>query len=719
MNAHRSGRRRVLTGLVVVTMALLLSTIAAARSTYPEAADVPSTDAAVACSNLRTLAVNETLEQSALRPAADTEWIKFTVQENARYRLEVKNAAGLQLALHDRCSENAPAVALNDGQLEFTATSDGDYYLLVKRDGASGYQVTLSPAAPHRASSAPMADVPEALQRRALEFLEQLRGGDLAPEWRDARLNPEPRILYRPDMQEPAYYEFTVEKPSNGGYEPAGFIQLAAGEHDYVMTQWDMTGMSPTQELADLAPLGAELTEFYKLNSLSYVAEYEELTAIGVAVQADDVINLGDIPRRIEGLEAIPEEPAELVDQTIDFEGNETYEGPDELPLLEENGWDSWAALKDGYEEEYAPLLKSLKQRASEEWELENNLSTHGESLVKGDVRTVYGLPSQTLAAIDVTGEGAAAQYLQQEELTDNSTLTGLRLTVLDEPADPEAYLPIEVALEYTSGTTETVKYAIVNAAALPIHEVYLPFISDGSGNGTVSGVSAEAVAATSGWGPWHYYWAYGDAGANRYGQFSYLGCASGCGATAWAMLFGWTDRRAAVGAYPWSPHWGIYRWNGGLGGNVTAPLSQDNGVRNMTREIRNHIDTYCCGSGGCTRVTDMIEASEYVRPRVTTAWRMRTKYDPTGLCWFGSCDPARSLARYSIRYQHKPAIIAANNHYPLAYGYAWRKKTSCFLWWCSTTYSRWFYVNNGWYGNNNGWVNWGDVFFSGVYEDR
>ena len=56
-------------------------------------------------------------------------------------------------------------------------------------------------------------------------------------------------------------------------------------------------------------------------------------------------------------------------------------------------------------------------------------------------------------------------------------------------------------------------------------------------------------------------------------------------------------------------------------------------------------------------------------------------------------------------------------NHYPLAYGFAWRSRTtrSCFLWecWENTDYSRWFYVNQGWGGRGNGWVD-GSSWFCG-----
>ena len=601
----------------MVAIALLLSSTAAAISLDHQSADASSTGAAVACDNLRVLAVNDTLEQSTLQPATNAEWLKFTVQQDARYRLEVDKSGGLQLTLHGRCSEKAPAVELHNGQLEFTATRDGDYYLLIRGDGlssagASGYQVTLSLAAPHPAKSTGLADVPEALQRRAVEFLEELRGSDLAPEWRDARLHPEPHPLYRPDIRAPAYYEFPVVKPTGTGYyEPAGFIQLATGDHDYVITLWDMTGRSPTQELADLAPRGVVLTKFYRLNSLSYAAEYEEYHLHGIAVVADDVINLGDLPNRIEGLDAIPEEPAELVTETIDSAGNREYEGPEELPLLEESSWDSWAALKDGYAEEYAPLLASLEQRASEEWELERNVIEYGESLVKGDVRTVYGLPSRTLHSIKVEGDPMAIEYLQQEQLSDEGTLTGLRLTVLDEPTDPDGYLRFVVKLEYTNDATEAINYAIVNAAALNIYDVYLPFISAGTRGTLVSGGSAEGGTSTASWGPWTYYWADGSniAAGIKYGQFSYKGCASGCGATAWAMVFGYVDRLAALGHHVWAPHWGIYRVDGGLGADAVAPLTQDEGVRNMTREIRDHINTYCSGSQGSTKFTSMINA--------------------------------------------------------------------------------------------------------------
>ncbi|MBX3011014.1 MAG: hypothetical protein KF832_05880 [Caldilineaceae bacterium] len=375
--------------------------------------------------------------------------------------------------------------------------------------------------------------------------------------------------------------------------------------------------------------------------------------------------------------------------------------------------WDSWAALKAEYAEEYGPLLDSLKERASDSWKVQNGIEQYGESLIKADVRNVFGLPSQTISATTVTGTGAAAEYLQQEAITENGVTKGVKLTVLAESADTQTVLPFAVTLHYTDGTTETVKYGIVNALALNLNPIYLPLVSNGDGNQ----VSRASVNQANDWGPWSYWWADGDAGSNRYGQVTVGGCASGCGGTAWAMLFGWVDRRAAdTGA--WAGHWGIYRANGGGAGaaNVVAPLTQDAGVQNMTLEIRNHIGTFCIAGSGATWPWNMIDAANYVRPRATAGWRMQTKYDPTGLCWFGACDGNRNLARDAIVNRRQPAIVGSGwlKHYPLAYGYAERSKRSCFLFFCSTDYSRWFYVNNGWYGNN-GWTG-ADVWFAGTY---
>ncbi|WP_129673466.1 hypothetical protein [Candidatus Chloroploca sp. Khr17] len=678
------------------------------------------------CAQVPVVEAGTELAQSFAQTASGAAWVRLMVEQDQRYRLEVSEAAALQLSLYDHCSRGGASFALSNGTLEFTALRDGPLFLLAERNGRAvaseaSFAVSLAPAAPHRPNLAQSQEVPEAVQRRAIEFLEELRGSDLAPEWVEARLSRDVRIIYRPDLQTPAYYEFSVEKPGPNGYDPAGFIQLAAGEHDYPVAHWDVSGMSPTQELAEIAPLGARLTEFYKLDALSYASEYEAITPVGISAVVDDVVNLGDLPQRIPGLSDLPQEEAELVTEGVDSEGNVEREGPEELPLSEQEEWPSWEALKKEYETAYAPLLAAQTQRVEETWKLDQNLRTNGETLIRGDLREVFGLPNQPITAINVTGDGTTAQYLQQEQLTEETQLRGVRLVVLDEPTDPATLLPVNVEITYGSGLSETVKYAIANSQALGLtgsNVVYLPVVTQG-GAGTAEVALSQTGAELNGWGPWQYWWADGNAGGIRYGQFTTGGCASGCGATAWSILFAWVDRRAAENHPLWRNHWGLYRENGGLGSNAVAPLSQDTGVRNMTSEIRGQIGTFCIAGSGATWPWRMIDASKYVRPRASTSWRMNTRYDPTGLCWFGACDRNRNLARDQIINRRAPAVVGTGwlQHYPVAYGYAQRRKRSCFLFICNTSYQRSFYVNNGWYGNNNGWTS-ADVWFAGVYNN-
>ena len=674
---------------------------------------------AATCAAAPALALNA----DAAQGAAAGRWLKLAISEGQRYRLNVRGASGL--TLHDRCADGA-TYAVRAGALEFTANRSGDLYLEAQSAAAGvasaePLEVSLASAAQHPASRAVIARIPLAIQRRAIEFLEESRGSDLAPEWREARLSGETNVLYRPDVKGPAYYEFHVEKPSvTGAFVPAGFIELAAGDHDFPVTHWDATGKPPTTQLAELAPQGVTLTTFYKLDTLAYAAEYDVIIPLGISVAADNVVNLGDLPGRISGLENVPQKAAELVTETTDADGKTQHEGPTDLPATKQTDWGSWTALKDGFGTVYTPQLAALKQRASELWDHENSLVRDGESLIKGDVRIAYALPSRAIASYTVTGEGAAAQFLQSEPVTTTGQTTGVRLTVLDGPSDKTTMLPFQLALTYVSGGTETIKYAIINSALVNTNVIYLPFVSkDASEAGAASVASAsKSNPAPSGWGPWSYWWADGDANSIRYGQFSEGGCASGCGGTAWAMLFAWTDRRAAEGHAPWTNHYGLYRANGSVSGaNVVAPLAQDEGVKNMTREIRGQISTFCIFGSGATFPWNMIGAANYVRPRATAAWSMRTRYDPTGLCWFGACDGSRDLAREQIQNYHAPAVVGTGwlKHYPLAFGYAERSKRSCVLFVCWTDHSRWFYVNNGWYGNNNGWTS-ADVWFAGVY---
>jgi hypothetical protein len=203
----------------------------------------------------------------------------------------------------------------------------------------------------------------------------------------------------------------------------------------------------------------------------------------------------------------------------------------------------------------------------------------------------------------------------------------------------------------------------------------------------------------------WKFYWATGGSSAQpRYYQFDYDGCKVGCGPVAWAILFCWGDRQAETGNPYWSGRWGLYRKNGGRGGNDIAPLSMTDGVRNVIREIHDHVGTFCAFGNGATYPWRMSDAKKYLSGRTGT--KLRTHYNTLGI----STDGLRKCARNSIRDRATPVVIGTGwlSHYPVAYGYAWQKRRvrKCFIWcWYETVYDRYFYVNQGWGGSGNGWV--------------
>jgi hypothetical protein len=203
----------------------------------------------------------------------------------------------------------------------------------------------------------------------------------------------------------------------------------------------------------------------------------------------------------------------------------------------------------------------------------------------------------------------------------------------------------------------------------------------------------------------WNYYWsAGGHAQQPQYNQFTHGSCAVGCGPVAWAMLFCWADRQAALGNAYWAPRWGLYRQNGGWGADVMAPISQDEGVNNVIRELNGHVGTFCMFGSGATYPWSMGEAWRYLSGR-SGAW-IQTHWNSFG----AHEDWLRDWAANSIIYRSTPAIIGTGwlSHYPMAYGYAWQQRVvrTCFIWcWDEVVYDRWFYVNQGWGGWGNEWV--------------
>ncbi|MFN2284216.1 MAG: hypothetical protein ACK2UQ_07325 [Anaerolineae bacterium] len=566
---------------------------------------------------------------------------------------------------------------------------------------------------------AQLSDIPIAAHRRAAQHLEEMRFSEMTPGWERAILGQEVRFLYRPDdLQNPAYYEIPVILPESNNM-PAGFMILAANENDFPIAHWDFSGEPPTQQLDKISNYTAAV--YYKLDTLSYVAE---------DTKGSIVATLGQLPPKIEGMNMdwldqeqklgaatwVPDENlgddggAGTISGTLVVSG--TVTPPTELNITE---WESWDALKTGYTDSYGVFLEEQRREASEVWRGEQADLEYGIVLAKEEVYDLAMLWSDPTVTLD--GPGLA--YITTQTVTQGLPVPELfRITVAD--TVPLGSTPFTATVNYSNDVEETVRFQIVEQRF-----VYLPLVLlNHNGSTGVTSLAAavnapkfkgeviNAPTAVNGWSSWHYFWAGSHGDQRLYNQMAAndpqnpSSCWSGCGATGWAMLFGWADNQAASGNAYWAPRWGLYRENGGYGTNVVAPQYWDTGVKNMIWEIRQRIGTFCAFGSGATAPWDMSGASGYLAGRTGT--RLYTHYNSVGIQEGG----LRERARDSIIYRDTPAIIGTGwlNHYPLAYGYAWRSRRRCFIG-CWTEYDRWFYVNQGWGGSDNGWVSAGTWF--------
>jgi hypothetical protein len=205
----------------------------------------------------------------------------------------------------------------------------------------------------------------------------------------------------------------------------------------------------------------------------------------------------------------------------------------------------------------------------------------------------------------------------------------------------------------------------------------------------------------------WTYHFAAGGTDAQPcYTQFDHGRCRVGCGPVAWAMLFCWADRQASSGNAYWAARTGLYRENGGRGADAIAPWLQDGGVENVIRELHEHCDTFCASGDGATSPWKMPGAWEYLEGR--TGARGRASWNAVGI----AKDELRDAVIDSIVNRATPAIIGIGwlVHYPLAFGYAWQRRTvrrsPLAFTWDEVVVDRFFYVNQGWaQGGNGDWV--------------
>jgi hypothetical protein len=709
---------------------MLASSLIAPFSSAHAQATADSSDAVdAACANAPLLTSSLGQARSLMQRSPVTQgWLRIDVRQGERYRIETTGApAEVGMEMRSGCTSRSASLPVHSEAMEFVANQDASYYIKLGSTDASAqaFAFSLIDLGAADGKRVPIDSVPLETRRYAQDFLDSMRNSTLAPNWTDAaQLAREVGVFYRPDLTTIAYYDFSVL--------PEGFIQVSAGKHDYPVTGWDPNGKSNSEELDALgAQEDKTVSRYYKLDSLSYAAEYDVPTPLGVSVTATDVVMLGTLPAKLIGLDEDTPLPLEgdaqiqeriikpAVAQAQDSETmantafvTETLGVQEEPAVLSTEAWNSWSDFKSGFGASYGVLLGMLSDKASSEWQSLADAAKYGELLVKGDERTVRAAPGANASTFNLSGAGM--QYITASDVMEGANKVGVKITVNGAPSDATKVETLDLTIQYSSGVSETKKFAI---GTLLDKRVLLPLIGGAANNQVAAASEQSANVIHDAWGPWQYWWA-GTTGDQRvYDQFqsgvspNNSGCWSGCGATAWGMLFGWADYRASISGSGWNHRWGIYRVNGGYGANAVAPPSMDQGVRNMMWEIRGYIKTYCgTDGGGWTYASDMGNAWRYLSGRTGA-----TLHDKRETWLFVSRDAVAQFAADAIK-GGTPAVIGQNSHFPLAWGYAQQTRQVCgFLClWKTTEYNRWFWLNMGWSGSGNGWYR-ADTWYAGT----
>ena len=510
-------------------------------------------------------------------------------------------------------------------------------------------------------------------QRRAAQIIEDARNTDSAPGWEQAALDGTVQAFYRPDIAGVAYYEF--------GVAPEGFVVVSTGQHDMMAPHWNYLGASPSADLVRMARENNQTAvKFYKLDALVYVAEN---------ANGELVATIAQLPAKISGLDSrssvqesvitavdsAPETPILDDAAAAGVERVTRSTGPISSTIAY-SAWESWGELKAGYRETYGVLIDDVARDAAEDWAL----AASPERIRVGETRQLALVDAAT--TFQLRGVDASSVRVTRRERSGLPPV--LDIEVLANPVSGTRPA-FEVVLSMPNAGSETARFFIID----PLPQLRAP---QGS------------------WSNWTTYSAGTETAQRRYDQYTLPdGCASGCGPTAWAMLFGWADYQAANGNATWAGRWGIYRVNGGYGADAVAPLKMDKGIEAIMLEIRNYVYTFCILGQGATLPQRMEYASRYLKNR--SGIRISTHYNIV----LHTPKRLRIRVRDSIIDRKTPVVVGTGNitsaHYPLAWKYRFRTRSGA-----GTKLQAEFYVNSGWGGSGNGWVAASTWFAGEIY---
>jgi hypothetical protein len=303
----------------------------------------------------------------------------------------------------------------------------------------------------------PASKVPVPVRRRAAQHLEAVRDNEMGVRARRARLADQVLPIYRPDLKDPAYYEFEVELGA-----ATGFIVVSAGRHDYPVPHWsfDAEPVSRRLDAAAKASGGQAVARVYRLDALSYVAEDAAGQKVGQVGQI--AMPIEGLPADLEPLRgqiatkvAAPAVPIANDNGATGGTHTVTVTGP-APPALRMKKVGSWQELRAAYATSLRPFLDELQRRAGEAWSIDDLVAKYGEGVMVGRPHRVALL--EPSATPKLSGDAASAVKLERIERP--GTPPVLELSASTFPFEHETDFTLTIA--YASGLTETLPFFLV-----------------------------------------------------------------------------------------------------------------------------------------------------------------------------------------------------------------------------------------------------------------
>ena len=520
-----------------------------------------------------------------------------------------------------------------DGGLMDTDSAQAFYRLRVQSIADIGYP-TLG-----------LGEAPPAAVAMAVEHLK----GCLEDAWAGAELGPVVYPVYDPSVgggTQPAYLEFKVvpsrsqvvlsNTPFNSPpLEPKmelGFILVSLTRQDMPIPEFSTDGPTRVEKLRALA----------KTSQVKAV-RYGSGILVAENAKGEAVANLGATPFKL---------PVEIIDfSTNNTEGvvvgGQVIVAP-EVPNITGQDYASYEQFKTNYLNGhlYSKLRGFLGLAAHTAWLLRDGVLP---GLLQIDLQNPTNLlSSKTIDRFDV----------------ENPSVVVLRLAK-----------------------------AGLDAIGLQVGGTILHVLYAGGGGDTFM-VRVGNPVAPLGWGGWSTYYAGAWTDQKLYYQeYALAGCCtsgySGCGATAWTMLYGYWDGKGISSL---------------IGGGVT-PMYNDSYVKTCIQYIFPRVGTFCVGTSGATDPWNMHNGYQWATHQgagisSSTSW---------GVPYLGS--GPRNKAIQAIRDYGRPAIVGTGYyaHYPFAYGYKYRSYTSWGITWDTQRYWK---VNNGQGDTSPIWVDADSCWF-------